>query len=138
MRTVPLEIVTPERVVFKDDVNMVIARGGDGDLGVLRGHMPLMTTLKPGLVRVKLDNTEKRYVVTAGFMDVTPERVVILADTAETPEEIDVERARAAKERAEKRLENPGDDIDVERAKRALERAQLRLEIALTKNMHNK
>jgi F-type H+-transporting ATPase subunit epsilon len=136
MRTVPLEIVTPERLVFRDEVNMVIARGGDGDLGVLRGHMPLMTTLKPGVVRIKMDNTEKRYVVTGGFMDVTPERVVILADTAESPEEIDVERARAAKERAEKRLANPGDNVDVERAKRALQRAELRLQVALMKGFN--
>ncbi|UOF91578.1 F0F1 ATP synthase subunit epsilon [Fodinisporobacter ferrooxydans] len=134
MRTVPLEIVTPDRLVYKDDVNMVIARGGDGDLGVLRGHMPLMTTLKPGIVRIKKNNAEEQFVVTSGFMDVTPERVVILADTAESPQEIDVDRARAAKERAEKRLAGKDDSVDVERAKKALERAELRLKAALQKN----
>jgi F-type H+-transporting ATPase subunit epsilon len=126
-----LEVVTPDKVVLSEQVRMVIFRGGDGELGILPRHAPLATTLKPGIVRVKLEEGEEDYIaVTDGFVEVLPDRVTILANAAEVAHEIDVERARAAKERAEARLAQRTEDIDIERAEAALRRALIRLEAA--------
>jgi F-type H+-transporting ATPase subunit epsilon len=134
MSTMPLDVVTPDRKVFGEEVEMVIVRGGDGDLGILPHHAPLATPLKPCVVRIRQDGEERKIAVSGGFLEVANNRVTILADAAELPEEIDVERARRAKERAEQRLANAETDtedrIDVERARRALARANVRLEVA--------
>jgi F-type H+-transporting ATPase subunit epsilon len=129
--TVPLEVVTPDKVVLSEPVRMVIFRGGDGELGILPRHAPLATTLKPGVVKVRLeDGTEDYIAVTDGFVEVRPDRVTILANAAEVSHQIDVARAQAAKERADARLAQRGEDIDVERAEAALRRALNRLEAA--------
>jgi F-type H+-transporting ATPase subunit epsilon len=109
---------------------MVIARGVQGDLGILPNHMPLVTPLKIAPVRIKTEGEKEiRMAVSGGFMEVRGDKVTILAETAELPEDIDVERAKAAKERAEKRLIDKHPDLDIRRAERALQRAMARLDV---------
>lgn len=124
-----LDIVTPERTVYSKKVKMVITRAANGDIGILPKHAPLISPLEPTVVRVKLtDDTEENIAVSGGFLDIHPERVTILAEAAELSNEIDLERAKAAKERAEKRLAKK-DEVDVLRAKLALERAMNRIKV---------
>ncbi|MBX6352111.1 MAG: F0F1 ATP synthase subunit epsilon [Thermoflavifilum sp.] len=131
MLTVPLEVVTPDKVVLSEPVRMVIFRGGDGELGILPRHAPLATTLKPGVVKVRLeDGSEDFIAVTDGFVEVRPDKVTILANAAEVSHQIDTARAAAAKERAEARLAQRTEGVDVARAEAALRRAIHRLEAA--------
>lgn len=125
MSKIKLEIVTPERKVYSDEVEMVIARAAGGDIGVLPHHAPMVSPLKPTVVRIMNDGKEDQVAVSGGFLEVRPEQITILAETAERPEDIDVARAERAKERAEKRItEGEG---DVGRAQAALARALNRL-----------
>ncbi|MCL6594402.1 MAG: F0F1 ATP synthase subunit epsilon [Alicyclobacillus sp.] len=128
MSSVLFEVVTPERTVLSEQVNMVFVHTGGGELGILPRHAPLAATVKPGIVRVRLPEGEDYVHVTGGFLEVLPERVTLLANAAEVAHEIDVERAQRAKERAEKRLAQRTDDVDVRRAEAALQRALRRLE----------
>jgi len=125
-----LVVVTPARVVFTDEVRMVVARGAAGDLGILPDHAPLITSLKTDVVRVQKNGRWQYIAVSNGFMEVKDNRTVILADTAELAEEIDAERAQRAKERAEERLRSRAADIDIARAEAALLRALARLKAA--------
>ena len=130
MAKLHVEIVTGERVVFtEDDVDMVIAPGSDGVLGILPRHAPLVTTLSAGELRVKKGGAEQALIVFGGFMEVTPDKVVVLADTAERAEEIDVARAEAARRRAETSIANRQSAMDLDQATAALRRANLRLRI---------
>jgi len=130
MPTLQVEIVTGERVVYsEDDVDMVIAPGIDGTLGILPRHAPLITVLKEGELRVKKGGSEQSIVVFGGFMEVTPEKVIVLADTAEHSDEVDLEQAEAARRRAEEALRNRGDTVDMEEALASLRRANLRLNV---------
>ncbi|CAJ1000936.1 MULTISPECIES: F0F1 ATP synthase subunit epsilon [Bacillales] len=130
MSKMTVEVVTPERVVYSGEASMVIARGVQGDLGILPNHMPLVTPLKIAPVRIKTEGEKEiRMAVSGGFMEVRGDKVTILAETAELPEDIDVERAKAAKERAEKRLIDKHPDLDIRRAERALQRAMARLDV---------
>ena len=130
MPTLQVEIVTGERVVYsEDDVDMVIAPGIDGTLGILPRHAPLITVLKEGELRVKKGGSEQSIVVFGGFMEVTPEKVIVLADTAEHLEEIDVARAEEARRQAESSLANRQDSVDLEQAQAELRRANLRLRL---------
>ena len=95
-----LDVVTVERSVFSDDVDMVIAPGALGELGILPRHAALMTTLQPGALRIKMGTDEVDLAISGGFLEVRDNRVLVLADSAERAEEIDVERARAAQQRA--------------------------------------
>lgn len=129
--TLLLEIVTPERKVYSEQVNMVIARGAEGELGILPNHIPLVTPLKIAALTIKQGNEEHHVAVSGGFMEVRKDKVVVLAESAELPHQIDVERATAAKERAEHRLkETTGEDFDFRRAQLALQRAATRLDVA--------
>ena len=131
MRTFPLELVTPERLLFSEEVQAVRAPGVGGSFGVLAGHAPLLTELETGLIKVTLASGEEAYIATSGgFMQVSREKVIILADSAELSEEIDVERARAAAERARKLLEVPDSDIDAEEVRKELDRAMNRIRVA--------
>jgi F-type H+-transporting ATPase subunit epsilon len=123
-----LEIVTPERTVYaKENVKMVITHAAKGDIGILPNHAPLISTLEPTIVRVKLgEDQEEKVAVSGGFLEVRSNQVTILAEAAELPSEIDVERAKAAKERAEKRLKQK-EKIDAVRAELSLKRALNRL-----------
>lgn len=125
-----LDIVTPDRMVYSEDVNMVIARATDGDLGILPGHAPLIAGLEIWPLRVQTDEGEQRLSVAGGFIEVRPQKITVLASSAELPEEIDIGRAAAAKERAETRLKGGEAEIDVRRAEVALKRAMVRLTVA--------
>ena len=131
MSSLKLDIVTAERVVYSEDVDVVIAPGVEGQLGILPHHAPLMTTLQAGELRVRRGGEEDSLAISGGFLEVRPDRVIVLADTAERAEEIDIERAEAAKQRAEQRLVDrrvPG--LDEARCESALRRALARLTVA--------
>lgn len=130
MSTTRLEIVTPERKVFEQDVNMVIVKGVEGELGILPNHIPLVTPLKIAPVKAKVGNSETFIAVHGGFMEVRKDKVVILAEAAELGADIDVSRARLAKERAERRLAQQQSDINAKRAELALHRAMNRINAA--------
>ena len=130
MTTMQVDIVTPDRKVFSEQAEMVIARTTEGEIGILPNHSPLAATLKISAVRVKKDNSEVVAAISGGFIEVRPNAVTILAEAAEFPEEIDKQRAQAAKERAEKRLQDKREDIDYRRAELALNRALNRLDIS--------
>ncbi|RAV17353.1 F0F1 ATP synthase subunit epsilon [Paenibacillus contaminans] len=125
-----LEIVTPERKVYADHANMIIVKGVAGELGILPNHIPLVTPLKVAPITIKKDGKNEQIAVNGGFMEVRKDKVVILAESAELPGDIDVERAKAAKERAEKRLGSKQDEVDFRRAELALQRALTRIDVA--------
>lgn len=126
-----LDIVTPDRLVAHDSVSGVTLPGKTGYLGILPGHAPLLTELAPGELTYMRDGLGHAVCVTWGFAEVLPDRVIVLVQTAERAEEIDVERAERAKQRAEERLKRFADpQIDMERAHEALRRALARLETA--------
>ncbi len=124
---IKLDIVTVERVVFSEDVDVVAAPGIEGQLGVLPHHAPLMSILQPGELMVRKGGTEFCLAITGGFLEVRPDRIIVLADAAERAEEIDITRAEEAKRRAKQRLEEGVPDIDRARAEAALRRALARL-----------
>ncbi|CEP68441.1 ATPase, F1 complex, delta/epsilon subunit [Moorella glycerini] len=131
MAPLKLEVITPERVTLKAEAESIIAPGVLGYLGVLPGHAPLITPLKAGVVTYRPEGGgEERLAVSGGFLEAGPEHVVILADTAEKAAEIDVERARQARERAARRLRERPPGLDVARAEAALQRATARLKAA--------
>ena len=125
-----LEIVTPERLVERDIVQEVQIPGKSGYLGILPGHAPLITELGVGEITYKADGMEYHVAIAWGFAEVLPDKVTVLAETAERAENIDVERARKSKERAEERLRSAGAEVDFQRALTALDRANVRLEVA--------
>jgi len=128
-----LEIVTPEKKVVETRAEEVQIPGKNGYLGILPGHAPLITELSVGEIIYREHTTEERLAVAWGFAEVLPDKVTILAETAERPSEIDVERARKAKERAEERLSNGDPNVDVDRALDSLRRAEARLDVANAK-----
>jgi len=130
MATIKLEIITAERQVFSGDVNTVVAPGVEGELGILSHHAPLITMLKPGEVLIRKDGEETYLFVSGGFLEVRPEKIIILADACERADEIDTERAEAAKHRAEERLKTRIPELDVARAQAALLRSLVRLRVA--------
>jgi len=128
---IKFEIVTAERVVYSADVDAVVAPGIEGQLGILPQHAPLMTMLQPGELMVRSDGEEELIFISGGFLEVRGDKVIVLADTAERAEEIDVNRAEAAKNRAEERLtERILADADLERARAAMLRSLVRLKVA--------
>jgi F-type H+-transporting ATPase subunit epsilon len=129
MATIHVDIVTAERTVLSDEVEMVVAPGIDGVLGILPRHAPLLTALQVGELRLKKGGDEIVIAIGGGFMDVAPDRVVILADSAERAEEIDVARAEAARKRAEQTMQQKTSDVDYARAEAALRRSMIRLKV---------
>lgn len=130
MAKLQVEIVTGERVILsEDDVDMVVAPGAEGSLGILPRHAPLITTLAAGELRVKKGSQEDSIVVFGGFMEVTPEKVIVLADTAERAEDIDLSRAEEARGRAQTAISQRGKLEDQAASEAALRRANLRLQI---------
>jgi F-type H+-transporting ATPase subunit epsilon len=130
MSPIRLDIVTAERVVYSEEVDIVVAPGVLGELGVLPHHAPLMTTLEPGELRVRKGGEEYSLVISGGFLEVRPDRIIILADAAERAEEIDIARAEAAKQRARERLTHPAPEVDLAQAEAALRRSLARLKVA--------
>ncbi len=127
---IKLDVVTAERVVYSEDVDVVVAPGIVGELGILPRHAPLMTTLEVGELRVKKGGDEFSLVISGGFLEVRPDRIIVLADVAERAEEIDVARAEAAKRRAEERIASHAPGVDMARAEAALHRALVRLKVS--------
>ncbi len=133
MPDIRLDVVTAERMVYSDSVDMVVAPGFEGQLGILPHHTPLMTALLPGELRIKKGGEEVSLVISGGFLEVRPDKVVVLADTAERADEIDVERAEAARKRAQERLSQERElGIDGARAEASLRRSLARLRVAET------
>lgn len=131
MSKIRLEIVTAERAIFSDDVDIVVAPGIEGEMAILPHHAPLMTVLQPGELRARKGGEEYSLVVSGGFLEVRPDRVIVLADTAERAEEIDIARAEEAKRRAEQQLaERYTPEVDAARAEASLRRALIRLKVA--------
>jgi F-type H+-transporting ATPase subunit epsilon len=131
MAKLRLEIVTAEREVFADEVDMVVAPGGEGELGILPRHAPLLTTLQPGVLRLKKDGDETLMAVSGGFMQVYRDRVLVLADTAERAEEIEEGRAEEARQRALAALQQGRTEgaLQAEAARAALRRSMIRLQV---------
>jgi F-type H+-transporting ATPase subunit epsilon len=130
MSPVRVDIVTAERVVYSEDVDIVIAPGALGQLGILPHHAPLMTSLEPGELITRTGAEEYSLVISGGFVEVRPDRVIVLADAAERADEIDLERAEAAKERARQRLVHVTAGVDASRAEASLRRALARIRVA--------
>ena len=127
---ITLEIVTPERSLASEEVDEVQLPGAEGYFGVLPGHAPLLATLQVGELWYRIGQ-EKHYLAVAfGFAEVLPERVTVLAQIAERPEDIDVPRAESAKKRAEERIAKPQTEIDFERARVAMMKSLIRLQVA--------
>lgn len=127
-----LEVVTPEKSVVNEEAQIVVAPGEMGEFGVLTGHTPFMTSLKTGILRYEDSSGKERFVfISGGFAEALPDKVTILADSAERRNEIDVQRAQSALDRAEERLAKD-DDVDFTRAKAALARAMVRIRLAKT------
>ncbi|MBC2705909.1 F0F1 ATP synthase subunit epsilon [Desulfobacula sp.] len=129
-----LEIVTPQKAIVSEEVEIVVAPGSEGEFGALKGHTTFLTSLKIGTLRYRDASGKERYLfVNGGFAEVLPDKVTILAESAEYRQDIDVERATKAKERAQKRLAAKAADTDLVRAEVALKRALHRLRIKGTK-----
>ena len=126
-----LEIVTPDKMLVKASVDEVTIPGKAGDIGVLPGHAPLITELTIGEIAYKHGGKTEHLSVAWGFAEVLPDKVTILAQTAERCQDIDVKRATAAKNRAEEALKNPGPDFDYEANLNAIRRAEVRIKVAL-------
>lgn len=125
-----LDIVTPHRQFFSEEVEMVIVRGMEGDLAILEGKSPIITPLKIGKIRIVQEGVELVAAVVDGYISVIDNKTTIVTEAAEWPSEIDVDRAKKAKERAEKRMKNAKDTTDIDRAELALKRAINRLELS--------
>ncbi|HLB28442.1 MAG TPA: F0F1 ATP synthase subunit epsilon [Dehalococcoidales bacterium] len=127
---IKLDIVTAEKLVYSDDVDAVIAPGIEGELGILPHHANLMTMLAPGELRIRRAGEEISMAISGGFLEVRPDKIVVLADAAERDTEIDFSRAEEAKRRAQERLARHVPGIDVARAEAALQRSIARLKVA--------
>lgn len=131
MSSMKLDIVTAEQSVYSEDVDMVIAPGVEGQLGIMPHHAPLMTILQAGELIVKKGGEELHLVITGGFLEVRPDKVIVLADAAERAEEIDIKRAEEARRRAEELLvQKVVSGLDGARAEASLRRAMVRLKVA--------
>ena len=133
-----LEIVTPERSFFQGEVDRVIVRGVEGEMAILKNRAPIITPLAIGKIRIRKDGEERVAAAVNGYISVDKEKTTIITDSAEWPDEIDVERAREAKERAERRLRERSEGLDIDRAELALRRALNRLEVAGLKKFDSK
>ncbi len=132
--SIRLEVVTPEKSVVSESAQIVMAPGSMGEFGVLSGHTPFLTTLKTGALKYKDESGRERFVfVSSGFAEALPDRVTVLAESAERRKDIDLQRAKSAVERAEKRLQSGDRDVDYIRAKAALLRAISRIQLAQTR-----
>jgi len=130
MNKVKLQIITPGKKFFEDEVQLVVVKGVEGSIGIMYDHEPFVTPLGIGPIKILVDNKIKHAAISQGYVEVMEEKVVILADTAEWPEDIDVSRAERAKERAEKRLEKKENHMELLRAEIALKKAINRIDVA--------
>jgi len=128
--TFRLEIVTAERMIFSDEVSSVIAWGAEGQLGILPHHAPLMTMLQPGDLMIRKEKGEEYLAISGGFLEVRPDKVIILADACERVDEIDIARAEEAKKRAQETMKAAPLGVDAAAAEAALRRSIARLKVA--------
>jgi len=133
MSPVWLDIVTAERLVYSEEVDLVVAPGVEGELGILPHHTPLMTTLQAGEMMVRRGNEEISLAISGGFLEIQPDRIIVLADSAERDDEIDLQRAEEARRRAKERLDSRTSNVDVLRAEAALHRSMARIKVAQKK-----
>ena len=124
-----LRIITPDRTFYEGQVEMVEFNTTEGQIGVLPGHIPMTVILKPGILNIYEPESEKEAALHAGFAEILPDRITILAEIVEWPQEIDVQRAESARERAEERLRLHAPGLDVMRAEIALQKAMTRIEV---------
>ena len=126
-----LEIVTPERLAYSDTVDSVQLPGSEGELGVLPHHAPLVSTLGVGELRIRKGGTEESFAIVGGFLQVRPDRVVVMAETADLASDIDLEKAQEARREAERALESGyHEGVDLSAARAALQQALLRIRVA--------
>jgi len=130
MSPIKLDVITAEHQVMSDDVDVVVAPGIVGELGILPHHAPLITMLQSGELLIRKGHEETYMAVTGGFLEIRPDKIIVLADTCERVEEIDIERAEAAKRRAEELLKTHPEGLDEMRVEAALRRSLIRLRIA--------
>lgn len=131
MAKLRFELVSPERVVYSDEgVDMVIAPGADGELGILPSHAPLLTALGIGELRLRKGDEEESFAVHGGFLEVVGNKVIVMADVAEQADEIDLARSEEARERAERRYRDRPEGLDMARLQAALRRSRVRLKVA--------
>ncbi|MCR5823227.1 MAG: ATP synthase F1 subunit epsilon [Lachnospiraceae bacterium] len=123
-----LRVISPDRVFFEGDADFVELRTSEGEIGVYRAHIPLTSILVPGLLKIHLDGNVRIAALHNGFVEILPDRITVLAESAEWPDEIDVERAENAKKRAEDRLRSGDENVNVARAELALRKALIRIE----------
>jgi len=128
--TFRLEIVTAEKMIFSDDVSAVMAWGVEGQLGILPHHAPLMTMLQPGDLTIRKDKEEEYLVISGGFLEVRPDKVIILADACERVDQIDIVRAEEAKRRAQETMKAAPLSTEAATAEAALRRSLARLKVA--------
>ena len=128
-RNFTLKIITPERVFYDGPVTMVEFNTTEGEIGVYKNHIPMTVMIKPGVLTITTEEGKKEAALHAGFVEILQDRVTVLAEVVEWPEEIDAERARAAAERAEERIRQHSADTDIARAETALQRAMARINI---------
>ena len=129
--TIQLEIVTPERLAYQDEVDAVVLPGAEGELGVLPHHAPLVSTLGFGELRIRKGGAEESFAIVGGFVQVRPDKVVVMAETADLASEIDLEKAQEARREAEKALESGFQEgADLAAARAALQQALLRIRVA--------
>ena len=128
-----LKLITHDRIVFAEDVNEIYTRGVDGEFGILENHVPIMTALDVGVTKAVQGDKIKLFTTMGGIFQFKDNDAIILTDNAESGSDIDVARAKAAKERAEARLADKSAEIDAKRAEAALARAKARLKVALNK-----
>jgi F-type H+-transporting ATPase subunit epsilon len=129
--SIQLEIVTPERLAYSDDVDSVVLPGSEGELGVLPHHAPLVTTLGIGELRIRKGGAEESFAIVGGFLQVRPDKVVVMAETADMASEIDLEKAQEARREAEQALESGyHEGADLSAARAALQQALLRIRVA--------
>ena len=129
-KTFKLQIISPTRVFFDEAVDMGEMKTTEGEIGVLAGHIPLTTILEPGVLRIKTDGNVREAALHDGFVQIQKDKVTVLAESCEWPDEIDANRARKAKERAERRLTSGSKEVDMVRAELALKKALIRIDLA--------
>lgn len=129
-KTFNLQIISPTRVFYDEQVDMVEMKTSEGEIGVLAGHIPLTAILEPGILRIKKSDGDREAALHDGFVQIQKDKVTILAESCEWPDEIDVHRAEEAKARAERRLKSGAKEVDMLRAELALKKALIRIDMA--------
>lgn len=124
-----LKIITPDRIFYEGEASMVEFNTTEGEIGVLKGHIPLTVVISPGILTITEEDGVKEAALHAGFAEILQESVVIMAEIIEWPEEIDLDRAKSAKDRAEERIRTKTPETDVARAETALMRALARINV---------